>query len=86
VQVYTNLGQDLMVFTLSTLMTLDLSKSDVICKQMVEGGQCSKEDKTQVLISIVDGKITKVVLVILTVIFGLAWIKYIVCQNQGKMF
>jgi hypothetical protein len=38
----------MMVFTLSTLMALDLSKSDVICKQMVEGGQCSKEDKMQV--------------------------------------
>jgi hypothetical protein len=48
VQVYTNLVEEEMVFTLSTLMALDLSKSDVICKQMVEGGQCSKEDKTQV--------------------------------------
>ena len=67
-----------MVSILSILMVSDLSKSDVTCKQTAGVGHYSKDDKTQVWISIVDGKITKLVLVIFREIFGLVWTKYIV--------
>ena len=39
-------------------MALGLSTFGVMCKQMLEAGQCSREDKMQVKTFILDGKIT----------------------------